>query len=167
MELRPSRARIGILFLGGACTAADPRAMAAVEVTNQGAPPSSCRPLGLVDGKDADRWSAGGMTYERALTDLRRKAVEGGGNYVVIDATAPPRETDYLPAFVIHGRLFACPSGPRPAPSAAVVQAAPRVCEPDCSPGYTCLRGTCVSACNRSEERRVGKECRSRWSPYH
>ena len=24
----------------------------------------------------------------------------------------------------------------------------------------------CVSAC-RSEERRVGKECRSRWSPYH
>ena len=32
----------------------------------------------------------------------------------------------------------------------------------------------CVEACNeileqsfRSEERRVGKECRSRWSPYH
>src|SRR2546430_15737467 len=24
-----------------------------------------------------------------------------------------------------------------------------------------------VSAGNRSEERRVGKECRSRWSPYH
>ena len=23
------------------------------------------------------------------------------------------------------------------------------------------------SAANRSEERRVGKECRSRWSPYH
>ena len=23
------------------------------------------------------------------------------------------------------------------------------------------------SACIRSEERRVGKECRSRWSPYH
>ena len=23
------------------------------------------------------------------------------------------------------------------------------------------------TACNRSEERRVGKECRSRWSPYH
>ena len=22
-------------------------------------------------------------------------------------------------------------------------------------------------ACGRSEERRVGKECRSRWSPYH
>src|SRR2546427_6730255 len=24
-----------------------------------------------------------------------------------------------------------------------------------------------VSTCPRSEERRVGKECRSRWSPYH
>ena len=24
-----------------------------------------------------------------------------------------------------------------------------------------------VSCCLRSEERRVGKECRSRWSPYH
>ena len=23
------------------------------------------------------------------------------------------------------------------------------------------------NACPRSEERRVGKECRSRWSPYH
>ena len=28
------------------------------------------------------------------------------------------------------------------------------------SKGYTLI-------CNRSEERRVGKECRSRWSPYH
>ena len=25
----------------------------------------------------------------------------------------------------------------------------------------------CGSKFNRSEERRVGKECRSRWSPYH
>ena len=25
----------------------------------------------------------------------------------------------------------------------------------------------CHWACPRSEERRVGKECRSRWSPYH
>ena len=24
-----------------------------------------------------------------------------------------------------------------------------------------------TEACTRSEERRVGKECRSRWSPYH
>ena len=25
----------------------------------------------------------------------------------------------------------------------------------------------CPMQCARSEERRVGKECRSRWSPYH
>ena len=24
-----------------------------------------------------------------------------------------------------------------------------------------------ANGCTRSEERRVGKECRSRWSPYH
>ena len=28
-------------------------------------------------------------------------------------------------------------------------------------------RGTRESVVARSEERRVGKECRSRWSPYH
>ena len=27
--------------------------------------------------------------------------------------------------------------------------------------------GFALLHCNRSEERRVGKECRSRWSPYH
>ena len=27
--------------------------------------------------------------------------------------------------------------------------------------------GAYVLVANRSEERRVGKECRSRWSPYH
>src|SRR2546422_9882590 len=26
---------------------------------------------------------------------------------------------------------------------------------------------SCTTTLNRSEERRVGKECRSRWSPYH
>ena len=31
------------------------------------------------------------------------------------------------------------------------------------------LAGLMLSGCerDRSEERRVGKECRSRWSPYH
>src|SRR2546430_7389398 len=37
--------------------------------------------------------------------------------------------------------------------------------------GRRCSRSSrtkrCSSACVRSEERRVGKECRSRWSPYH
>ena len=29
------------------------------------------------------------------------------------------------------------------------------------------LEDDTFTACVRSEERRVGKECRSRWSPYH
>ena len=32
---------------------------------------------------------------------------------------------------------------------------------------YTWTLGIVVLARSRSEERRVGKECRSRWSPYH
>src|SRR5256885_10967447 len=55
------------------------------------------------------------------------------------------------------------------------------VCSPDLPTGETARRDRVVSAwmpvawyndaggmtLGRSEERRVGKECRSRWSPYH
>ena len=34
-------------------------------------------------------------------------------------------------------------------------------------PKYYCLDMFPYPSGNRSEERRVGKECRSRWSPYH
>src|SRR3712207_1877729 len=33
--------------------------------------------------------------------------------------------------------------------------------------GFDYLRDNIATSTNRSEERRVGKECRSRWSPYH
>ena len=32
---------------------------------------------------------------------------------------------------------------------------------------FICAVLACGVAVGRSEERRVGKECRSRWSPYH
>src|SRR3712207_9234614 len=32
---------------------------------------------------------------------------------------------------------------------------------------FTCYHVPSYAVDNRSEERRVGKECRSRWSPYH
>ena len=41
---------------------------------------------------------------------------------------------------------------------------------PSCGLGSTPLfniNGDAIGKTNRSEERRVGKECRSRWSPYH
>src|SRR2546427_13189549 len=34
-------------------------------------------------------------------------------------------------------------------------------------PGATIVRSSGLEPIVRSEERRVGKECRSRWSPYH
>jgi len=147
--------------LASACgPAADPGAMAAVQIGSTGTQPAGCRMLAALEGKDTDRWAPGGPHYEKAVAELRRQAVIGGGNYLFIDNVAPPRDTDYLPAYVVKARLFACPagtpaSGPPPAGVASPAvhpepstPAAPLVCEPDCSPGYTCLRGKCVSACN-------------------
>src|SRR2546430_3116357 len=37
----------------------------------------------------------------------------------------------------------------------------------DLRPQFECLVGNTADDQVRSEERRVGKECRSRWSPYH
>ena len=34
-------------------------------------------------------------------------------------------------------------------------------------PALSCAAIAYVTILTRSEERRVGKECRSRWSPYH
>jgi hypothetical protein len=147
--------------LAGACgPTADPGAMAAVQIGGTGTPPPGCRMLAQLEGKDDDQWAPGGVHYEKAVLALRRQAVLGGGNYLFIDNVAPPRDTDYRPAFIIKARLFACPAV---LPAAPVLAAAPSsatapspaapppvalACEPDCSPGYTCLRGTCVSACN-------------------
>ena len=36
-----------------------------------------------------------------------------------------------------------------------------------CRDGEAKLPFTIIAPPSRSEERRVGKECRSRWSPYH
>ncbi|APR77989.1 Hypothetical protein A7982_03336 [Minicystis rosea] len=157
-----------VLFVACGPTA-DPKAVSAVQISAAGAPPAECRLLAALEGKDADRWVPGGPYYEKAVLDLRRQAVLGGGNYLFIDSSSGPRDTDYMPAWVVKARLFSCPvamglqaSGPAlmpvgpqaaPSPGPGVTmgsQAAPNplICEPDCSPGYTCLRGKCVSACN-------------------
>src|SRR5258708_31169861 len=41
------------------------------------------------------------------------------------------------------------------------------ICARLCKSHAQITRGRMASCSHRSEERRVGKECRSRWSPYH
>jgi hypothetical protein len=90
-------------------------------------PPPVCAMIGTVRG--------GGWTVEAAYDAIRHDAVERGANYVVLDGIAGG----------LFGRAFRCPTlvaTPVPPPVAATD------CEPSCSPGFVCLRGACVSACN-------------------
>ena len=142
----------------GCAAAVDPAKLAAVQIAGAEVTLRGCRLLGPLEGKDSDRWVPGGPRLETAMLDLRKKAVLGGGNTLVTDSIEPPRESDYVPTFVVRAKLYACStdatasvtasvtSSPAAAASAAVSPAA--LCEPECSPGYTCLRGACVSACN-------------------
>lgn len=140
--------------VSGCGATVEPARLAAVQIASAEAPPHGCRELGPIEGKDSDRWVPGGPRYETAMLDLRRRAVRGGGNAVVLDSVEAPRDGDYMPTYVVRARLFVCGTGAPPearaadAPGPALRPAAPLVCEPDCSPGYTCLRGACVSACN-------------------
>src|ERR1041384_1208398 len=53
--------------------------------------------------------------------------------------------------------LYESPRGPRSVPRDQLMIAG----------GFATRRLVNRCYCDRSEERRVGKECRSRWSPYH
>jgi hypothetical protein len=79
--------------------------------------------------------------------NLRARALEMGGNYLVPSISRPSGLTwGYRVKYEARGRVFRCASAPR-----IVVSDTPSAvhnCEPICSPGYTCLRGICVSACN-------------------
>lgn len=113
-------------------------------------PPSSCRLIGAqqsMDPKIYAPFASFGANSDDALEALREKAIERGANYVVLDFVAGPSA---------QGRLFACPSdalatlsgpGGGAAPPAGMAPAS-AACKPDCSPGYACVDGSCVSACN-------------------
>src|SRR6266496_4481257 len=80
------------------------------------------------------------------------------------------RETRAPPAVVSHRGLRG-PQG-RAAPQAPRTPRTPRAAHPALSPPsaprtVAPLPAAARPAAARSEERRVGKECRSRWSPYH
>src|SRR2546430_17018844 len=75
----------------------------------------------------------------------------GGATYVVMDA--PPDKEDVRPYLKVS-RLVE-----------SLGAHVPHVHATDAEPGLLLLED--LGATLRSEERRVGKECRSRWSPYH
>jgi hypothetical protein len=135
----------------------DARAAAQVEIA-QTEPPPGCGYLGPIKGSTlvGDMGDAHG--------DAVRNAVMSGGNYVVVDVMERP-VVPRVGGYVVRGRLFSCPRPNAPEASRAPVQVAsvgphntaqasdaivlPKaICEPDCSPGFTCLHGACVTACN-------------------
>jgi hypothetical protein len=112
-------------------------------------PGAGCTFLGIVsssEGNDQDPYKA-----------LREQAIALGGNYLVPDPSRPSHLTwTYHVAYEARGRAYRCSAMPV-APARVAVNSQPTQqpastqlppCEPECSPGYTCLRGTCVSACN-------------------
>ena len=108
-------------------------------------PPPFCQLAGVFEGEHRAFW--GLATYEGALADLTLKAVRQGVNYVVMDAVRQPAAG----LLYAGGRGFRCP--PLAGPASIVAPALPppaavAACVPDCSPGYACVGGTCVSACN-------------------
>lgn len=101
-------------------------------------PPESCQMIGAVTG--------GGWSVDEAYSELRSQARRKNANYVVLDGIANG----------VFGRAYRCPVA-APATAAAPPQAAAGACAPECSPGFTCLGGTCVSACNPPCEK--GQRC--------
>src|SRR5258708_21686235 len=81
-----------------------------------------------------------------------------------VTVSGQPVTTQPAP-YVIAGCPFNVLGAPSPCVTAQWMTAATRVM----ALGQPVLlfdsQATCIP--NRSEERRVGKECRSRWSPYH
>jgi hypothetical protein len=79
---------------------------------------------------------------------LRARALEMGGNYLVPTVSRPSGLTwGYRVKYEARGRVFRCVSAPPVVVSAPAAPPAQN-CEPICSPGYSCLRGACISACN-------------------
>jgi hypothetical protein len=109
-------------------------------VSNQ-EPGPGCEFLSVVTASEGDE--------SDPYQGLRERALALRGNYLVPDASRASRLTwGYRVAYEARGRVFRCAAIP------AVVRVAPApipaipTCEPECSPGFTCVRGTCVSACN-------------------
>ena len=69
------------------------------------------------------------------------------------------------PAALLAAALFLCAPGAQAQDEAPLTPASHL--KADMGGGTSGLKRLAIPTFMRSEERRVGKECRSRWSPYH
>ena len=118
-----------------------------VEVTKAEPPPGACAEHGAIDSSLMVSGPFGALpaampTYNAALSSLKLKSLRSGANLIVLDTT-----TGAVGGGITLGaRLYTC-GGAAPAATTAPAPAGPS-CFPDCSPGYLCAQGTCISACN-------------------
>src|SRR5260221_13155644 len=101
--------------------------------------------------------------FSKAEDGIRDHCVTGVQTCALpIPSGGPPSPGAPRRTAIQNGNYRATPAVP-PAPAGfapgATVPAGPRSSDPGAPP--------CSATEGRSEERRVGKECRSRWSPYH
>jgi uncharacterized protein DUF4156 len=159
------------LFIAG-CAAPRPPA----QLSKQGSvvrvgkerPSPGARELGPVEGESGNGCAGFGTigTYDTAEADLRNRTAAMGGDYAVIVTVLPPHDTGtqcpdnrmilrgvayktVAPAAVSSAPVLSGPPA-APAPSGLSAPAAPSttLCDPPCSPGYTCEAGSCVALCN-------------------
>ncbi len=118
-----------------------PHATVAVSQQNPGAQCTLIGEVGADEGSTDDPYS-----------ELKARAQELGGNYLVPLGSRPSGlGWGYRVKYEARGRVYRCAVVPQLTTSAASTMASPAAhCEPACSPGFTCLRATCVSACNPS-----------------
>lgn len=121
--------------LAGCADRSSGRPLAPVQIS-KAEPPPGCQLAGGVRGT--------GWSVDEAYSELRQEAREKRANYVVLDGVAGGV---FGRAFRCPGATGASPAAPAAPPTAAASSPAP-ACEPECSPGYVCVRGACVSACN-------------------
>jgi hypothetical protein len=132
-----------LALIGCGAPNAEERQLAAAVPSSKDEPSSQCLLYGYSQGSDAS-------SEEGALENLKVEALRRDANFVVLDSLT--RRGGKVSA---AGRVYVCPESalrapPKPAPT-------PLVCVPDCSPGYVCIDGKCISACNPPCE--AGQRC--------
>jgi hypothetical protein len=129
-----------VLLIGCGAPTAEERERAAAMHSSKDDPSSQCLLYGYSEG-------AAASTEEGALENLKVEAARRDGNFVV-----PESFNKKGGAVSARGRVYVCPDwvlrAPAPATTTTPPPPKPVVCVPDCSPGYVCIEGKCISACN-------------------